>query len=165
MNNNGVLQFRLAELDWQSPTITVYLRRNAAGRWDFEVTYNMFVSVADKLINHLARQAGLKERVSEHIRQIGKGPRIHISTLKASGKNLPDRESVVRIVRQVFLPCWRQAAAKIMVFYEPGDDWLGAVLKAEKKYLKRWDMESILTAFRAILIAIGDFLLKMRKMW
>ena len=53
---------------------------------------------------------------------------------RSSGQHFPNRESVVNLIENAYLPCWRYAVDKIMENYTSGDSWLHAVRKTERQY-------------------------------
>ena len=125
MKNNEVLRYPLADIGPESPVMTVRLHRTPSGYWRFDVRYNHQIDIADRLFNSLAEHAGLEEK---DMCLYG------CSALFCRGQHFPNRESVVNLIENAYLPCWRYAVDKIMENYTSGDSWLHAVRKTERQY-------------------------------
>ena len=139
MKNNEVLRYPLADIGPESPVMTVRLHRIPSGYWRFDVRYNHQIDIADRLFNSLAEHAGLEEKVMSLFNRIPRKGRCYpclygCSALFCSGQHFPNRESVVNLIENAYLPCWRYAVDKIMENYTSGDSWLHAVRKTERQY-------------------------------
>lgn len=137
MKRNEVLRYPLADIGSESPAMTVYLHRTPSGYWRFNVKHNHQIDLADQLFDSLSELAGLEEEVMVLFNGIPRKGRftpclLSGSALFARGKFFPDRDSVVNLIENAFLPCWRYAIGKIMENYSPGASWLQAVRKTEK---------------------------------
>lgn len=139
MKNNEVLRYPLADIGPESPVITVNLHRSSAGYWRFKVQHNLQIDIADRLFISLADSAGLEEKAMSLFTSIPRRGRCYPclwggSALFCSGEHFPDRESVVNLIENAYLPCWRYAINRIMENYTPGESWLHAVRKTEKQH-------------------------------
>ena len=139
MKNNEVLRYPLADIGPESPVMTVRLHRTPSGYWRFDVRYNHQIDIADRLFNSLAEHAGLEEKVMSLFNRIPRKGRCYpclygCSALFCSGQHFPNRESVVNLIENAYLPCWRYAVDKIMENHTSGDSWLHAVRKTERQY-------------------------------
>ena len=139
MKNNEVLRYPLADIGPESPVITVNLHRSSAGYWRFKVQHNLQIDIADRLFISLADSAGLEEKAMSLFTSIPRRGRCYPclwggSALFCSGEHFPDRESVVNLIENAYLPCWRYAINRIMENYTPGEPWLHAVRKTEKQH-------------------------------
>ena len=139
MKRNEVLRYPLADIGPESPVMTVNLHRTTAGYWRFNVECNLQIDIADRLFDSLAEHAGLEEKAMSLFNCIPRKGRFHpcllsCSALFCSGRYFPDRESVVNLIENAFLPCWRYAVGRIMENYTPGDSWHHAVRKTERQY-------------------------------
>ncbi len=139
MKNDEVLRYPLADIGPESPVMTVHLHRTSAGYWRFNVKYNLQIDIADRLFDSLAEHAGLEEKVMGLFNGIPRKGRCYpclwsCSALFCSGEHFPDRESVVNLIENAYLPCWRYAIGRIMENYTSGESWLHAVQKTEKHY-------------------------------
>ena len=144
MKNNEVLRYPLADIGPESPVITVNLHRSSAGYWRFKVQHNLQIDIADRLFISLADSAGLEEKAMSLFTSIPRRGRCYPclwggSALFCSGEHFPDRESVVNLIENAYLPCWRYAINRIMENYTPGESWLHAVRKTEKQH---WSVEN-----------------------
>ena len=139
MKNNEVLRYPLADIGPESPVMTVNLHRTPSGYWRFGVRYNHQIDLADRLFDSLAEHAGLEEKVMSVFNGIPRKGRCYpclwsCAALFCSGQHFPDRESVVNLIENAYLPCWRYAIDTIMENYTPGESWLHAVRKTEKQH-------------------------------
>ena len=139
MKNNEVLRYPLADIGPESPMMTVHLHRSSAGYWRFKVQHNLQIDIADRLFISLADSAGLEEKAMSLFTSIPRRGRCYPclwggSALFCSGEHFPDRESVVNLIENAYLPCWRYAINRIMENYTPGESWLHAVRKTEKQH-------------------------------
>ena len=139
MKRNEVLRYPLADIGPESPVMTVYLHRTPSGYWRFKVKYDPQIDIADRLFDSLAEHAGLEERAMSLFNGIPRKGRFHpcllsCSALFCSGRYFPDRESVVNLIENAFLPCWRYAVGRIMENYTAGDSWHHAVRETERQY-------------------------------
>jgi len=139
MKRNEVLRYPLADIGSESPVMTVYLHRTLSGYWRFNVEYNHQIDLADRLFDSLADHAGIEEKVMGVFNSIPRKGRFYPCLLSSSGlfcrgRYFPDRESVLKLVEEALLPCWRYAVDRIMENYMPGDSWFHAVRKTEKQH-------------------------------
>ena len=139
MKRNEVLRYPLADIGPESPVMTVHLHRTPSGYWSFGVRYNHQIDVADRLFDSLADRAGLEEKVTGLFNSIPRKRRCYpclwgCSALFCNGEHFPDRESVVNLIENAYLPCWRYAIGRIMENYTPGESWLRAVRETEKQH-------------------------------
>ncbi len=136
---NEVLRYPLADIGPESPVMTVNLHRTSAGYWQFKVEHNLQIDIADRLFISLADSAGLEEKVMGLFNSIPRKRRCYpclwgCSAIFCSGEHFPDRESVMNLIENALLPCWRYAIDRIMENYIPGESWLCAVRKTEKQH-------------------------------
>ena len=148
MKRNEVLRYPLADIGPESPVMTVHLHRTPSGYWSFGVRYNHQIDVADRLFNSLAEQAGLEEKAMRLFNSIPRKRRCYPCLLSCSalfcrGEHFPDRESVVNLIENAYLPCWRYAIGRIMENYTPGEPWLHAVRKTERQHWPSGDQSAL----------------------
>ena len=139
MKNNEVLRYPLADIGPESPVMTVNLHRTTDGYWRFNVECNLQIDIADRLFDSLAEHAGLEGKVMRLFKSVPRKGRCYpclwsCSALFCRGRHFPDRESVVNLIENAYLPCWRYAIDRIMENYTPGESWLSAVRKTEKQH-------------------------------
>ena len=139
MKNDKVLRYPLADIGTESPMMTVHLHQTSTGYWQFRVQHNLQIDIADRLFNSLADSAGLEEKVMGLFNSIPRKRRCYpclwsCSALFCRGEHFPDRESVVNLIENAYLPCWRYAIGRIMENYTPGESWLRAVRETEKQH-------------------------------
>jgi len=144
MKNNEVLRYPLADIGPESPMMTVHLYRTSAGYWRFYVECNHQIDIADRLFDSLAEQAGLEEKAMRLFNSIPRKGRCYPCLLSSAalfccGRHFPDRESIMNLIENAYLPCWRYAINRIMENYAPGETWLHAVRKTEKLH---WSVEN-----------------------
>ena len=139
MKNDKVLRYPLADIGPESPVITVNLHRTPSGYWQFYVECNHQIDIADRLFDSLAEQAGLEEMAMRLFNSIPRKRRCYPCLLSCSalfcrGEHFPDWESVVNLIENAYLPCWRYAINRIMENYTPGESWLRAVRETERQH-------------------------------
>ena len=144
MKNDEVLRYSLADIGPESPMMTVHLYRTSAGYWRFYVECNHQIDIADRLFDSLAEQAGLEEKAMRLFYSIPRKGRCYPCLLSSAalfccGRHFPDRESIMNLIENAYLPCWRYAINRIMENYAPGETWLHAVRKTEKLH---WSVEN-----------------------
>ena len=142
MKNNEVLHYPLADIGPESPEMTVHLHRTPAGYWQFRLEHNIQIDLADRLFEYLAELAGFDDRVIEAFKKIPRKRHCYpclwsCSPLFSSGWYFPDRESVMQLIENEYVPCWKYAVGRIMENYSPGDSWLQAVRKTEREVWRR----------------------------
>lgn len=140
MKNNETLCFKLAKIGKNELMITLHLHRTSSGYWSFCLRYGLNIDMADRLIQHLADRAGFEEKFNAIFHSTERRGRFYptafsCSALYCSGKFFPSRESIVKLITEAFLPCWKYAVDQIISCGAPGDSWAHMVWKAEKQIL------------------------------
>ena len=139
MKRNEVLRYPLTDIGPESPMMTVHLYQTSAGYWRFKVKYDPQIDLADRLFDSLAEHAGLEEKAMRLFNSIPRKRRCYPCLLSSAalfccGRHFPDRESIMNLIENAYLPCWRYAINRIMENYTPGESWLRAIRKTERQH-------------------------------
>jgi len=138
MKKNETLNYPLADFKPDPPAMTVHLHRTPTGYWAYRLGRNLQIDLADRLIDTLCDLAGFEVKFNEIFNGITRKGRFHprvsgCSALYSCGEFFPDRESIVNLIENAYLPCWCFAIRRIMVNRHPGTSWLKAVQETEKQ--------------------------------
>ena len=109
MKNNEDLRYPLADIGPESPEMTVHLHQTPTGYWQFRLEHNLQIDLADRLFEYLAELAGFDDRVIEAFKKIPRKRHCYpclwsCSPLFSSGWHFPDRESVMQLIENEYLP-------------------------------------------------------------